>query len=312
MMERRTLVLFMLILALAALACGPLSSGDEPTAAAGPTPLASPTLAPTATPGAETTPLAPSGAPTLAPTAAPDAGGAAGSAGGQSGQSSGQATAGGGQSGQSGGASGGNGQTAQGGPAACPAGGANLLENPSFEGQYAAFGYQEVNHAPGWFPWWEDDGQVNLRPEYKPADGAKFPNRVHSGSTAQQYFKSYGMFKAGLMQVVPGVPVGSRVQFSVYGQAWSCAEFDDCPGAISVDPANMLMRVGIDPRGGDDWRSTSVKWSAYFNPLDQWQVACIETVAERDTVSVFLWASPDKAKENQDVYWDDASLVVLP
>ena len=72
------------------------------------------------------------------------------------------------------------------------------------------------------------------------------------------------------------------------------------------------MRVGIDPTGNNNWSADTVVWSAYFNPLDQWQVACVEAVAERDVVTVFLWASPDGPRQNQDVYWDDASLVVVP
>jgi hypothetical protein len=74
----------------------------------------------------------------------------------------------------------------------------------------------------------------------------------------------------------------------------------------------MLMRVGIDPGGGTDPFSNSIIWSAYFNPLDQWQLACVEAAAEGDIVTVYLWASPDGPRQNQDVYWDDASLVLLP
>jgi hypothetical protein len=310
MSERRYLPFYLLFLTLIAMACGPLPgglfSGGDPAAEEGPTPVASPTLAPTATPDPDATAVAVVTAPTLASTRLAESDGQSGSSGGTSG------TSGGSQSGSSnGGSDGGQGSTSP-GPAACPAGGNNLLENPSFEGQYAPFGYAEVNHAPGWFPWWQDDGQVNLRPEYKPADGALFPNRVHSGSVAQQYFKSFGMFKAGLMQVVDGVAKGSRLQFSAYGQAWSCEDFGSCPNATSLNPANMLMRVGIDPTGGTDWSSFAIQWGPYFNPLDQWQVACVEAYAEATSVSVFLWASPDKPNQNQDVYWDDAKLVVLP
>ena len=195
---------------------------------------------------------------------------------------------------------------------ACPATGQNLLLNPSFEGQFKPFGaFNEINHAPNWFPWWKD-GENNLRPEFKPAEIATAPNRVHSGSTAQQYFKSFGQFKAGLYQSVLDVPVGSNLQFSAHGQAWSCEQFSMCPDGSSVNPADMLMRVGIDPTGDTNFAAGTVIWSDYFNPLDQWQVACVSAVAERDIVVVYLWASPNGPRQNQDVYWDDAALVVIP
>ncbi|MDX1614343.1 MAG: hypothetical protein R3300_08540 [Candidatus Promineifilaceae bacterium] len=312
--HHRYLAFFLTTLFLVMLACGPLGGGQAEPPAPPVVANATPTLAPTATPdpNAPPTPTA-----ELAPTLAPTADSAAqqgGGAGGDNGDSSGAESSGGGSAGgggeQNGGAAGG-GEGGGSATAACPAGGQNLLTNPSFEGDYLKFGYDEINHAPGWFPWWEDDGLVNLRPEYKPADGALFPNRVHSGGFAQQYFKTFGQFKAGLQQFVE-VPTGTRLQFSAYGQAWSCEEFSKCPDATSYNPADMLMRVGIDPRGGDDHQSPSIKWSPYFNPLDQWQLACVEAVSEAGAVTVYLWASPNKPNGNQDVYWDDASLVQLP
>lgn len=304
-------VMFILFLA-ASLACQSLSGSAELTLT--PTAVNTPTLAPTATPDPNATPLV--GATSIAtmgktdPAQGEETSGDMGTAGPASTEES---------------ASGSEGETpvqeetpsngasAGGGTAsACPAGGQNRLLNPSFEGSYAAFGaFKELNHAANWFPWWQD-GANNLRPEFKPAEVSVAPNRIHSGNTAQQYFKSFGQFKAGLYQSVLNVTPGSRLQFSAHGQAWSCEEFGLCPNGTSVNPANMLMRVGIDPTGNNNWSADTVVWSAYFNPLDQWQVACVEAVAERDVVTVFLWASPDGPRQNQDVYWDDASLVVVP
>jgi hypothetical protein len=194
----------------------------------------------------------------------------------------------------------------------CPAGGQNLLANASFEGEYKPYGaFPELNHAPNWFPWWKD-GENNLRPEFKPAEVAFAPNRVHGGNKAQQYFKSFGQFKAGMYQSVLNVPVGSLLQFSVHGQAWSCEESNKCPNGQSFNAADMLMRVGIDPEGGTDPFSDTIVWSEYFNPIDQWQIACSEAQANSDIVTVFVWASPNGPRQNQDVYWDDASLVLLP
>jgi hypothetical protein len=207
-----------------------------------------------------------------------------------------------------------NGQTS--GPpvaAACPAAGRNLLLQGSFEGPFEPSGFvEELNVPPPWIPWFSDDGAINFRPEYKPADGVNYPNRVRTGSSAQVYFKSHGQFRAGLYQQVINVPAGARLQFSAYGQGWSCEDFSQCPGGISYNPANMYMRVGIDPHGNSNEHSRHVVWSEYFNPIDRWEVRCVETEALYHTVTVFLWASPDGPRQNQDVYWDDASLVILP
>lgn len=312
-MTTRTLFFAILLLLLVTLACSVLGEEVLPTPA--PTAVATPTLAPTATPDPAATPLgSPAGEATSSSggdssqpgpdEATTDAQATADSSSpdGDDGQSNSNEQAGGEQSG------GEQGPVA----AACPASGQNLLLNPSFEGEYKPFGaFTELNHAPNWFPWWHD-GQNNLRPEFKPAEAAIAPNRVHSGSRAQQYFKSFGQFKSGMYQPVLNVTPGTRLQFSIYGQAWSCENNDMCPGGISVNPANMLMRVGIDPTGNTDWSAGTVVWSPYFNPLDQWQIACVEAVADAQKVTVFVWASPDGPRQNQDVYWDDGSLVALP
>lgn len=312
-MKSRTIFFAIFILLLTALACSVLGEETPPTVA--PTAVVpTPTLAPTAT-------TDPAAAQAAATAAASDQSGS-----GQGDQPAGQQTtaepgatdsAGSQPSGgdQGGGAQGGDDQGG-GTPApvavACPASGQNLLLNPSFEGDYKPFGaFTELNHAANWFPWWHD-GQNNLRPEFKPAEVALAPNRIHSGSRAQQYFKSFGQFKSGLYQTVLNITTGTRLQFSIYGQAWSCENNDQCPGGNSVNPANMLMRVGIDPFGDTNWSSDAIVWSPYFNPLDQWQIACVETVAQAQKVTVFVWASPDGPRQNQDVYWDDGSLVALP
>lgn len=297
-MKHRAVMLFITAILFLGLACGTFG-GEEPLEqAATLTKISTPTLAPTATerPAETRASEAPSAEPTLLPTV--------------SSQASVESTVPP-ESGQSGGSeNGGNAGTSP--TTTCPVEGLNLLLNPSFEGQYTPYGaFVELNHAPSWIPWWKD-GENNQRPEFKPAESALAPNRIHSGERAQQYFKSFGMFKAGVQQTALGVPVGSRVQASAHGQAWSCQDSSLCGDGSSFNPANMLMRVGIDPSGGTDPFSNSIVWSAYFNPLDQWQVACVDATTEAENVTVFLWASPDGPRQNQDIYWDDASLVLLP
>ena len=335
-MKHLYLLFFFLLLLLSGLACAVLDGADDSTPLP-PTEVVTPTLAATATldPNATPTPTEQSqdiGLVTPLPdetlvrpkgfddTPTPFGAGSDGTSGGGSNGGNGQSGGTDGDGGSSGngggtgngGGSGNGGGTSGGTTASCPAPGANLLLNPSFEGEYKPFGtITELNHAPNWFPWWRD-GESNLRPEFKPAGIDVAPNRVHSGNTAQQYFKSFGQFKAGLSQAALNIPIGTRLQFSAHGQAWSCTEFNKCSDGTSFEPANMLMRVGIDPFGGTDPFSGDVVWSAYFNPLDRWELACVEAVTESGTITVYVWASPDGPRQNQDIYWDDASLVSLP
>lgn len=197
----------------------------------------------------------------------------------------------------------------------------NLLYNGSFEGTYVAVpGHDNMNVAAGWTAWWVQgspeqtrDGFL-LQPEYKAAFTDTAPgNRVHSGAQAQQYFHSFGNFIGGMYQQVT-VPRNTRLQFSIWGQAWSCLHYEKCHTSTkvwSVDPSPMHMRIGIDPTGGTDPFSPNIVWSAEANPYDAYQLFTVEAVAAGTSVTVFTYAAPDYRNDDNDVYWDDASLIVL-
>ncbi len=190
----------------------------------------------------------------------------------------------------------------------------NLVRNPSFEGGYSAWNsIPEVQVAPDWTPWWvaqqpSDPPEINRRPEYKRADGALYPNRVRSGSAAQQYFTFHATHNAGLYQQVSGVPVGSRVQFTVWGQVWS-SNYDD-PN-VSTEPGIINMQVGIDPTGDSNPWAGTVVWSGVYNIYDTWFQLAVEAVAQNGTVTLFMKSAPAYPVKHNDVYFDDASLVVV-
>ena len=200
--------------------------------------------------------------------------------------------------------------------AAPPQQGENLLQNPSFEGQYSAWNaIPQIQMPVSWTPWWAEASEgdpdwKNHRPEWKPADGALYPNRVHSGVQSLQWHKSYATFLSGAYQQV-NVPENAQLRFSAYGQAWSCSEWNKCPDATSYDPANVSMRIGIDTTGGTNPWAPSVVWSAWGNPLDAWGHFTVDANAQGSVVTVFLYSNPDWPKQNQDIYYDDASLVVI-
>lgn len=214
--------------------------------------------------------------------------------------------------------------------------GSNLLQNPGFEGGFYAFNpadfpwlalygsqredcktsdgqYLQCNTAQvpaGWIPWWisqseEDPDWKNRMPEYKPAT-APFLNRIHSGSAAAQYFTFHSTHTAGLLQVVD-VPQNASVRFSIWGQAWSSASDTD----YSDFPTPVNMRIGIDPTGGTNPYNPAIVWSGYKQPYDSYQQFVVEAQAQGTQVTVFTISSPDEARKHNDVYWDDAELVVI-
>ncbi|MDT8305935.1 MAG: LysM peptidoglycan-binding domain-containing protein [Anaerolineae bacterium] len=214
--------------------------------------------------------------------------------------------------------------------------GANLLQNAGFEGAVYTFDpddygwvalyasqrndckmddgtYLPCNTAQvpvSWIPWWisqsdSDPDWKNRMPEYKPAD-PPFMNRIHSGQRAAQYFTFHGTHIAGLLQVVT-VPANAQVRFSIWGQAWSSAsdaEYSDFPTTVN-------MRIGIDPTGSTNPYSPAIVWSDYKQPYDAYQQFVVEAQAQGTSVTVFTISSPDEARKHNDIYWDDAELVVL-
>ena len=213
-------------------------------------------------------------------------------------------------------------------------GGQNLLVDGDFEAPPTwpqQDGIGEVQVAPGWRAWYLDNppGYVKIpsncndskertrcywmRPEFR--DNTSFENRIHSGARSQKYF-SYGrMHEAGLYQRVGGIEPGSKLHFSIYIQSWQCFNIDLCGknGIRSDDPAEMHLRVGIDPTGGTSPFSPDVVWSPEQAAFDQWVEFSVEAVAKGDTVTVFTHSRAEwvYARLNNDVYLDDASLVVV-
>jgi len=203
-----------------------------------------------------------------------------------------------------------------------------LLTNPGFEAD-EKYEYPRIVTidgggavAAGWSAWWyNDSGAAYSVPEYEVAPINRDPYRVHSGNAAQQLFRPSVLWKAGVYQQVT-VPENAHLRFSAWGHAWSsfCVPPDGKAGDIDCThyhdsywgQANTAyMKVGIDPTGGTDWSSGNIVWSSEFNALDIYTNIAAEAQAQGTRVTVFtyttfLWPAPVN-----NVYWDDASLVVI-
>lgn len=214
-------------------------------------------------------------------------------------------------------------------PATQAADGPNLLVNPGFESPYGKqcchtesvfppnTPIDEIQAAFGWRGWWLEPRYPDFpptctgctswhRPEWREA--APYPNRIHGGANAQKYFTFYSVHEAGMYQQVSGVQPGQRLRFGVYMHAWST---NGNSLTSTVKDNDLDMRVGIDPTGGTDGFSGRIVWSAPFNTYDNWVLYTVEAVAQSSTVTVFTHSKPRWGLEHNDIYVDDASLVVV-
>ena len=172
--------------------------------------------------------------------------------------------------------------------------------------------------AHDWTPWWVEDPNRDPRwnrPEWKRAQAAFFPNRVRSGASSQQWFTFYASHYGGMYQQVFNVTPGQTYRFSVWVQVWSSLEDN---ALESVSPANPRLQVGIEPNGiavpGLAWPPGSVIWS-FEAPMDQaidgWAYMSVDAVAQNETITVYLRTSPDFANKHNDIYIDDAQLILV-
>jgi LysM repeat protein len=210
--------------------------------------------------------------------------------------------------------------------------GQNLLVDPGFESPFAMQdGIPEALVAQGWRAWWVDVAPSYVKKPSNCDDNAKsdcywerpkfelvtleaFPNHIHSGGQAQQYSSFGRMHEGGLYQRVTGLTSGTTLRFSIFMQAWQCANLSDCGkgGSHSDQPFAMHLKVGIDPFGGTDPFSSNIVWSPEGEAFDQWIEFAVQAKAQGDAVTVFTHsrAEFDWARQLNNVYLDDASLAV--
>jgi|GEM_PF-4661236 len=221
----------------------------------------------------------------------------------------------------------------------------NLLVNPGFEEGYTRWqNASEVNVAAGWVPWWHQGTPTETsegyfrRPEYtaelaediRNGNVYRYGTWFFHGEKAQRYFTSFSTHDAGLYQQV-AVPQGSWLEFSAWVRVHSSDCDDPCvsplapchPWINNNSNGDYRVAIGIDPFGrkpaelGFDPPATvdqPIHWSPLEIPVryDTWLRLRVFAQAQSDHVTVYLRGNPVYRVKDNTIYWDEASLRVLP
>lgn len=211
----------------------------------------------------------------------------------------------------------------------------NLLTNPGFESPFTKqCCHTESNFPPntlidevqvpqGWYGWWREPDSAPQYParcdiQYAPPnciafhrpewrEAGLYPDRVRTGLNAQKYFTFWSIHEAGMYQRVTSVKAGQKLRFTVYMMAWST---DKAEVPVSSGQQTMNLKVGIDPYGGTDPFSPNIVWSKAGDSYDVYGQFSVEAVAQKNAVTVFTYSRPIYPIQHNDVYVDDAALVV--
>jgi murein DD-endopeptidase MepM/ murein hydrolase activator NlpD len=199
---------------------------------------------------------------------------------------------------------------------------------------------------PGWMTWYRHDVTF-AQPEVEDAWNYEDSRRVHSGEKAIKFFTFGKKHDGGFFQQVPGIALGSKIVFSTWAHAWSNHKDKSRPDAFphpddglwsegslvgynevalssdQIPPlngnpqndanGNIAFTAGIDPTGGINPYSDTVIWgSPFYSYNKHHQIPAAETVAQSDTVTVFLRSTTLWQFKHNDAYWDDAELIIEP
>lgn len=190
----------------------------------------------------------------------------------------------------------------------CPG---NLLSNPGFEAGFTARGRIAETVGNGWQAWYERfpgvDG-INYVPDFTPRhrdEGG--PLAAHRGLWSQEMGTENATHTAGLWQRRP-VPPGSVVLAT--GAAYAWASSGDEPSR-SRPPGRYALALGLDPMGGADPTSASIRWTTPVTVTDAWVPLAIEAPVEGSAVTLFARGQPLERLRHNVSRWDSLCLRVL-
>lgn len=221
---------------------------------------------------------------------------------------------------------------------------ANLLKNPGFEGgwwrkTHTGQEFGEIFVPENWVAFWKEGKPVPHDPSNPNGYGRPEmhiinreppfldPLRVRSGTKGLKFFTFYRIHMAGVYQRVSGLQPGKQLNATGWAHAWSSIA-DDSKSSDGVGRQafysrvsdydktdavrNFVFEMGIDPKGGTDPWSVNVIWGEGAHIYNAFgQIPAVETVAESDSVTVFVRSSVLWPFKHCDAYVDDIELNVV-
>jgi len=189
----------------------------------------------------------------------------------------------------------------------------NIVQNSGFEMTDPLTGTGSLN----WQPWWKEeprpnDGTFNYAflPKWdrESLSNGAAPELILAGNSSQRVYNNWDPWYGGVKQTM-SAQAGALITFTANARLWASSDAWPNPS----DPAVAVeVYVGLDPTGGDDPFTSTVRWSLPFSPHNLWQVITIEAiVGNQGQVTVFLATDyRGESRENLMVVWDDAQLLV--
>ncbi len=215
-------------------------------------------------------------------------------------------------------------------PASGQTAGPNLLDNPDFgwpeQTNPDVCAPEWIKHSArtprAWVPYWacktesqRNQDQINREPEFRAmnADIEEQRGRVRSYPTAASFFNFYSLNQsAGLVQVVRNITPGSRLRFSIWTQLWTTN--GDSPNS-DFQPGGLQARACIDTSGvttaRPDFNNNAIVCGAPTRTYDQYVQISVEAVAAANQVTVIFDTSAEYPVKHNDVFADDAELIVV-
>lgn len=174
----------------------------------------------------------------------------------------------------------------------------NLLQNPSFDSEvYTPVSFDAADSSVymavplGW------SGGVIQSPRTESWMNVHPTGLPHIGWVKVNGWRSYhiarggGTFTAYIYQQVTVQP-GTNVQAG----AW-----------VYIEGNTGIARVGVDPNGGTNPYGAGIVW-AETGARGQWSTPSVNTTANGNTVTLFLFATQSQPSDPNGVYWDAAYL----
>jgi LysM repeat protein len=181
----------------------------------------------------------------------------------------------------------------------------NLLKDPSCENQAyknagEGDGGASFNVPADWNGWYTqsprdaDKSWENLIPNGAPHTGS----RKRSGERSLNIGRGSATFTAAVYQQVGGLNPGTNVE----GSIWVFME--------NVTERYGQIKIGIDPTGGTNPVSGGIIWSGPMRTVQNWVQVTVDATATAGTVTLFVYMTQQWPNDPNNVYLDDASLIV--